>query len=124
MPVREYTQALGVVLILTGAAGLMFGDRLLLGVLNVVIPKGIAHLLTGGLLAYIGFGQTDEHLARIAVAAIGVVYLFVGVLSFVLPALFGLHHGYSVVDNTVHLLVGILSLVISFGSGRNTTSRA
>jgi hypothetical protein len=105
MPVREYTQALGVVLILTGAAGLMFGDRLLLGVLNVVIPKGIAHLLTGSLLAYIGFGQTDEHLARIAVAAIGVVYLFVGVLG-------------------VHLLVGILSLVIGFGSGRNTASRA
>ena len=124
MPVREYTQALGVVLILTGAAGLMFGDRLLIGVLNVVIPKGIAHLLTGGLLAYTGFGQTDEHLARIAVAAIGVIYLFVGVLGFVLHALFGLHHGYSVVDNTVHLLVGVLSLVIGFGSGGNTASRA
>ncbi len=123
MPVREYAQALGVVLILAGAVGLVFGDRLLLGA-DVVVPKGVAHLLTGGLLSYIGFGETDEGLARTAVAAIGVVYLFVGVLGFVLSTLLGLYHGYGVVDNIVHLLVGILSLVISFGSGADTAPKA
>ncbi len=123
MPVREYARALGVVLILTGTVGLVLGDRPLLGA-NILAPKGIAHLLTGGLLAYIGFAQTDEDLARTAVTAIGVVYLFVGVLGFVLSMLLGLYHGYGVVDNIVHLLVGILSLVISFGSGRDTASKA
>lgn len=127
-PVREYAQALGVVLILFGLVGLVFGDRLLLaGVLNVFyVPSGIAHLLAGGLLAYLGFGRaTDESLARAAVIALGVVYLLVGVLGFVLPTLLGLpFRGYSVVDDAFHLLVGVLSLSVGFISGRGASSRA
>ena len=127
-PVREYAQALGVVLILVGAAGLVLGDRSPLGILNIFyVPKGddIAHLLTGGLLVYLGFGQTDEGLARTAVVALGVVYLLVGMLGFVLPTLLELpSHGYSVGDDIIHLLIGILSLAIGFTSGRGTTSRA
>ena len=126
-PVREYVQALGVVLILFGLVGLVLGDRLLLaGVLNVFyVPNGIAHLLAGGLLAYLGFGRaTDESLARAAVIALGVVYLLVGVLSFVLPTLLGLpSRGYDVGYDAFHLLVGILSLSVGFISGRDTSSR-
>lgn len=110
-------------LILTSAVSLVFGDRLLLGA-DIVIPKGVAHFFTGGLLSYIGFGQPDEGLARTAVAAIGFVYLFVGVLGFVLLTLLGLYHGYGVIDNIVHVLVGLLSLIIYFGSGRDTTPKA
>ena len=122
-PIREYTQALGVVLILVGVAGLVLGDRLLLGVLSITIPKHLAHLLTGGLLVYLGFGQTDEGLARTAVVALGVVYLLVGMLGFALSVLLGLS-SYGVEDNTIHLLVGIVSLAVAFTSGRGTTSRA
>ena len=127
MPVREYAQALGVVLVLIGIAGLVLDERSPLGVLNIVyIPKvDVAHVLTGGLLAYIGFGQTDEGLARAAVVALGVVYLLVGVLGFVLPTLLGLpSRGYGVVDDAFHLLVGVLSLSVGFISGRGTSSRA
>ena len=126
MPLREYAKALGVVLILIGVVGLASGGWLLLGVLNIVIPKGLAHLLTGSLLGYIGFRQTDEGLARTAVAAIGVLYLFVGVLGFVLSTLLGLLSslGYNVMDNIIHLAVGILSLAVASVSGRGTTSRA
>ncbi len=123
MPVREYTRALGVVLVLTGAVGLVFEDRLLLEA-SIVAPKGVAHVLTGSLLTYIGFGQTDEDLARTAVAAIGVVYLLVGVFGFALFTLLGLYHGYGMGYNIVHLLVGILNLAIFFGSGRDTASKA
>ena len=126
-PVREYARALGVVLISAGLVGSVLGDRLLLaGVLNVFyVPNGIAHLLAGGLLAYLGFGQTDEGLARAAVVALGVVYLLVGVLGFVLPTLLGLpSRGYGVVDDAFHLLVGVLSLSVGFISGRGTSSRA
>jgi hypothetical protein len=126
MPLREYAQALGVVLILIGVVGLASGGRLLLGVLSIVIPKGLAHLFTGSLLGYIGFGQADEGLARTAVAAIGVLYLLVGVLGFVLSTWLGLlfSFGYNAVDNIIHLAVGILSLAVAFGSGRGNTSRA
>jgi|ERR687885_2067106 hypothetical protein len=125
MPVREYAQALGVVLILVGMVGLVLDDQLFLGLLNIYFPKDTAHLLTGSLLAYISFGHTDESLARTAVAALGGVYFVVGVLGFALPILvLGLHsQGYSVLDNVIHLLVGILSLAVYFGSGRNTPSR-
>lgn len=124
MPVREYAQALGVVLIIIGLAELVLGEPLLLGVLNIIIPEGLAHLLAGSLLAYIGFGQTDETLARTAVGAIGVVYFLVGMLGFVLSTLLGLLSvGYGEVDNVIHLLVGILSLAVTFGSGRGTTWR-
>ncbi len=125
MPVREYAQALGVVLVLIGIAGLVLDDRSPLGVLNIVyIPKvDVAHVLTGGLLAYIGFGQTDEGLARTAVIAMGVVYLLIGVLGLVL--LLGLSsYGYGAMDNAVHLLIGVLSLAVGFISGRGTASRA
>jgi hypothetical protein len=112
-----------VVLILVGVAGLVLGDRFLLGVLSITISKHLAHLLTGGLLIYLGFGQTDEDLARTAIVAMGVVYLLVGMLGFVLSAVLGLP-SYGVQDNTIHLLVGILSLAVAFTSGRGTTSRA
>ena len=119
---------MGVVLILVGVAGLVLGDRSPLGILNIFyVPNGddIAHLLTGSLLAYLGFGQTDEGLARTAVVALGVVYLLIGMLGFVLLALLGLpSHGYGVGDDIIHLLVGILSLAVGFTSGRGTTSRA
>lgn len=111
------------VLILVGVAGLVLGDRLLLGILSITIPKHLAHLLTGGLLAYLGFGQAEEGLAHTAVVALGVVYLLVGMLGFFLSALLGLS-SYGVEDNIVHLLIGILSLVVAFISGRGTTSRA
>ncbi len=119
MPVREYAQAIGVVLILLGAIEVVLGDLLLLGVFNIYIPKGMAHLLAGGLLIYLGFGQTDEGLARTAVVALGGVYLLVGVLGFVLPA-----YGYGMVGNVIHILVGILNLAVYVGSGRNPASRA
>jgi hypothetical protein len=125
MPVREYAQALGVVLVLIGVAGLVLDDRSPLGVLNIVyVPKvDVAHMLTGGLLAYIGFGQTDEGLARTAVIAMGVVYLLIGVLGLVL-LLGPSSYGYGAIDNAVHLLIGVLSLAVGFISGRGTASRA
>ena len=53
----------------------------------------------------------------------GGVYLLVGMLGFALSVLLGLS-SYGVEDNTIHVLVGILSLAVAFTSGRGTTSRA
>jgi uncharacterized protein DUF4383 len=112
---RLYAQVVGVVLILIGVLGLILGDRLVLGILNVDIVEDIVHLLTGGLLAYVGFGRPDAALARNLVGGLGVVYLLVGVLGFIVPNLFGLiPSGYTVFDNLLHLVLGILSLVVAF----------
>ena len=124
MIVRRYAQVVGIVLVLLGVVGLLLGERSLLGVLNIDILEDIVHVLTGGLLAYIGFARPDLNLARTLVGALGAVYLLVGVIGFIIPMLFGLlPHGYSVVDNLIHLALGVLSLAVVFGSGRDTTAR-
>jgi hypothetical protein len=116
MYARIYAQILGVVLLLVGVLGLILGDGLLLGILNIDVVEDIVHILTGGILAYVGFGQADEGLARNVVGALGVIYLLVGVLGFIVPMLFGLiPDGYTIFDNLLHLALGVLSLVIAFG---------
>ncbi len=125
MSVRIYAQVVGVVLLLIGMLGLLLGERALLGILNIDIVEDIVHLLTGGILVYVGFGQRDEEIARTVVGALGAIYLLVGMLGFIIPMLFGLlPHGYSVVDNLIHLALGVLSLAVAFVLGSTTTSRA
>jgi hypothetical protein len=53
MALKRFAQILGVVLILVGLVGLVLGDRVWLGILNVDIVEDIVHLATGGLLAYV-----------------------------------------------------------------------
>ena len=56
MMARLYAQIVGVVLLLLGLLGLLLGERALLGLVNIDIVEDIIHLLTGGILAYVGFG--------------------------------------------------------------------
>ena len=116
MYARIYAQILGVVLLLIGVLGLILGEGLLLGILNMDITEDIVHILTGGILAYVGFGQADLGLTRNVVGALGVIYLLVGVIGFIVPMLFGLiPSGYTVFDDLLHLVLGVLGLVIAFG---------
>ena len=122
--VRAYAGIVGVSLILIGVVGLVLGEQSLLGVLNIDLLEDITHLATGGLLAYVGFGQRDVGLARNVVGGLGVIYLLVGILGFIAPALFGLlPHGYSIVDNLIHLAAGVLSIAVAFLQG-GATARA
>ena len=123
MTVRLYAQILGVVLILTGLLGLVLGDKLLLGILNIDILEDIVHLVTGGLLAYVGFARTDLGLARNLVGGLGVIYLVVGLLGFVIPTMFGLlPNGYTVFDNLLHLALGVLSIAVAWFLQPGTTA--
>ena len=123
--IRTYAGVVGVVIILIGVVGLLLGERPLLGLVNIDILEDIIHLVTGGLLAYVGFGQRDVGLARSVVGGLGVIYLLVGVLGFIIPMLFGLlPHGYSVVDNIIHLTLGVLSIAVAFLQGGGMMARA
>jgi hypothetical protein len=119
MMVKRFAQILGVALILVGVVGLVLGDRVWLGILNIDIVEDIVHLVTGGLLAYVGFGRTDLSTARSVVLALGVIYLAVGILGFVVPTMFGLiPDGYTVFDNLLHLALGGLSLAVALSAPR------
>lgn len=78
MLAQRYALVVGVVLLLTGLLGLVLGEQLFLGILNIDILEDVVHLATGGLLAYAGLAR-DVELARTLVGALGVVYLVVGI---------------------------------------------
>src|ERR671939_1300828 len=119
MALRQYAQILGVALFLIGIVGLLvLGNEVWLGLLNTDVVEDIVHIVTGGLLAYVGFGRTDLATTRNLVLALGVIYLVVGILGFVVPMMFGLiPHGYTLFDDLLHLALGILSLVVVFRLG-------
>ena len=120
--VRQYAGIVGVVVILIGIVGLLLGERQLADALNIDIAEDIVHLVTGGLLAYVGFGQRDDGLARNVVGGLGVVYLLVGVLGFVVPDMFGLlPNEYTVLDNIIHLALGALNIAVAWFVGRERT---
>ena len=121
MMIKRFAQILGVVLILVGLVGLVLGDKVWLGILNVDIVEDIVHLATGGLLAYVGFSGMDLSAARSVVLALGVVYLLVGILGFFVPTLFGLiPNGYTVFDDLLHLALGVLGIVVALSAPRGS----
>ena len=127
MMIKRFAQILGVVLILVGVVGLVLGNQVWLGILNVDIVEDIVHLATGGLLAYVGFSAMDLSTARSLVLALGVVYLLVGILGFFVPTMFGLiPNGYTVFDDLLHLALGGLSLAVALStpSGSRQTGRS
>jgi hypothetical protein len=114
--VRTYAKVVGVVIILIGIVGLIAGEEPLLGLVNIEIAEDVVHLLTGGAMAAVGFGARDTGVVRTVVGVLGVIYLVVGLLGFVAPGLFGLlpAHGYSIVDNLIHLVLGVLGIVVAW----------
>lgn len=122
---RQYAQVVGIVLLIIGMAGVFLGEQPLLGVVNIDIAEDIVHLLTGAFLVYLGFFQRDAGTTRRLVGGLGFVYGLVGVLGFVTPQLFGLlPHGYSVVDNLIHLAVGVVSIAVARMRHRQVTATA
>jgi len=112
-PVRKYGKVVGVTVVVIGIVGLLLGQKSLLGALNIDIAEDVIHLLTGGLLAYVGFAKPNGGLARTIVGGIGVVYLLVGLVSFAEPNPLGLFPSeFSVLDNLIHLSLGILAIAV------------
>jgi len=120
---RLYAKVVGVVIVLIGIGGLILGEKSLLDVLNIDIVEDIIHLVTGGLMVAVGFRGSDSAVRNV-VGGLGVVYLLVGILGFLVPDLFGLLPSeYTVVDNVIHLLLGVLGIAVGFFLGDRTSDR-
>jgi hypothetical protein len=123
--VGQYALVVGAVIVLLGVGGLLLGEQSLFGLLNIDLAEDLIHLVTGGLMVYVGLAHRDNALARNVVGGLGVVYLLVGLLGFVVPDLFGLlPHRYSIVDNLLHLVLGVLGIVVAWVLPRAATARA
>jgi len=118
MDARLYAKVVGVTIVLIGIVGVLLGEKSLFGVLNIDIGEDVVHLVTGALMAGVGFRGSDSA-ARSVVGGLGVVYLLVGVLGFLVPDLFGLlpHEYKTVLDNLIHLSLGVLGMSVGFFVG-------
>ena len=124
MNARTYAKVVGVIVILIGIGGLVLGEKSLLGVLNIDIAEDVVHLLSGGLMAAVGFRGSDSAV-RTVVGGVGVVYLLVGVLGIFVPDMFGLlpHEYKTVLDNLIHLTLGVLGIGVGFFLGGRSGGR-
>lgn len=112
---RGYAQVVGVILILMAILGFVLGDQALLGIFNIDFAENTIRLVTGGLMCYAGFSHRDNIFLRNVVGGLGVIYLLVCLLGFLTPTMFGLlPHGYSIFDNLLHIVIGILGIVVGF----------
>ncbi len=122
---RLYAQVTGVVLLILAVLGLVLGGGRFLG-LNIEIAEDIFHLVAAAVALYAGFGaRVSIEPARMYARIFGAIYLLLGILGFVTPELFGLlgDRGYNIVDNIVHLALGVIGLFVGFAAGSRGTTR-
>ena len=114
--VRMFAQLVGVVLILVGIVGFFAGDATHhFLTLNVDTVENIVHLITGAAFLYAGFGVATDAAARPIVMALGIIYLLVFLISLFNNMLFGLvANGYTILDDIIHLVVGLASLAVAY----------
>lgn len=125
MMARPYAQYMGIAIILIGVLGLLLGEQSLLGLVNIDVVEDLVHLLTGGLMAYVGYTSRDLGPVKTVVGGVGAAYLLVGVLGFITPTLLGLlPHGYSAFDNLLHLALGVLGIAVAWFIGDREMSLA
>ena len=112
---RVYATVTGASVVLIGIIGLLLGNESLFGVLNIDLAEDAIHLLSGGALLAAGL-LAHERVVRLVVGVVGVAYLAVGLLAFASPRMFGLiPHGYeTVLDNLIHLTLGVAGILIGF----------
>ena len=118
---RTYARVVGVVVLLTGIIGLFIGEGHALLGFNVDLVEDIIHIVSGGLLTYVGFAGTAAA-TRSPVMGLGAVYLLVGIIGFIAPSIYGLIPGeMHLQDNLLHLALGALGLMAAMSSARETT---
>jgi hypothetical protein len=114
--VTTLTRIIGVIVLILGIAGLLQ----VMGMNTDMFLTGTRIILGVLLLAASGMGERAE---RIALALFGIVYIGNFLSAFVSPRMFGLlPHVYGVMDNTVHLVGGIIGLFLALRPADATCS--
>ncbi|MEP7003770.1 MAG: DUF4383 domain-containing protein [Chloroflexota bacterium] len=116
---RQFAIAFGAVYVLTGILGFVLTSPIL-GLFGVNVLHNLVHLAVGGLWLAAAFGGIlGADSPRKASQLIGVVYLLVATLGFVLPDLMSQLLVINTADNFLHLGTAILALLIGFMTPRN-----
>jgi preprotein translocase subunit Sss1 len=105
---KAFTKVVGVVFLLVGILGFFISD--LFGIIHFDLVHNLIHLVVGvwGIIA-----GSQLASAKLFARLLGITYLAVGALGFILPGVFGLLH-LELAENLLHLVVGGLGLYLSF----------
>ncbi|MFI5279460.1 MAG: hypothetical protein ACHQU1_03110 [Gemmatimonadales bacterium] len=119
---KVYSRAVGVVLLLLGAIGLV--QNPLMG-MDLSKRHSAVHLVTGALLAFVGFTGASESLTKNVVLAFGVVYAALGVCGFFMsPMVPGLRIYYpDPIVNVIHIVVGLAGVAAAMMGGAGAASK-
>ncbi|HVR88154.1 MAG TPA: DUF4383 domain-containing protein [Candidatus Limnocylindria bacterium] len=115
---RTFAIVFGAVYVIVGVLGFALQSPLL-GLFGVNPPHNVVHLAIGGLWLVAAFAAPmGPDSARKISQVIGIVYLLVAILGFVLPALMDQLLVINTADNFLHLGTAILALYIGFMTPR------
>ena len=118
---RQFAIVFGAVYVLVGILGLILPSPLL-GIFGVNLLHDIVHLAVGGLWLGAAFGGIlGADSPRKASQLIGVVYLLVAILGFVLPDLMSQLLVINMADNFLHLVTAIAALYVGSVAPRSAT---
>ena len=121
---RQFAIVFGAVYVLVGILGFILPSPLL-GLFGVNVLHNIVHLAVGGLWLGAAFGGIlGADSSRKASQIIGVVYLLVAILGFVLPDLMNQLLVINTADNFLHLGTAALALYFGFMGPRTATVTA
>jgi hypothetical protein len=121
---RQFAIVFGAVYVLIGVLGLILPSPLL-GLFGVNLLHDIVHLAIGGLWLVAAFAAPmGADSSRKVSQVIGIVYLLVAILGFVLPDLMNQLLVINTADNLLHLGTAILALYIGFMAPRTTAMTA
>lgn len=117
---RQFAIVFGAVYVLTGILGFVLSSPIL-GIFGVNLLHNLVHLAVGGLWLAAAFGGIlGADSPRKASQVIGVVYLLVAVLGFVLPDLMSQLLVINMADNFLHLGTAVLALYFGFMAPRSS----
>jgi hypothetical protein len=122
VPVRQYAGIAGIIVLALGVIGviarLITASDYLFNLINVSWTENLIHLITGGLMAYVAYKQSDTSLAKSVVGVLGFIYLLVFVVSLFSSTVFGLiGSGLTLTDNLVHLVLGLAGIYVAYIAG-------
>ncbi|MBI4145852.1 DUF4383 domain-containing protein [Candidatus Woesearchaeota archaeon] len=107
---ENLARLVGLLLTLTGVVGFLMADYLLVFGVNAL--HNVIHLVTGLLGIWAGF-ISGVH-ARDYNKWLGLVYVVVGVIGFVLPSLMAELLNINLADNLLHLVLGGVMAYVGF----------
>src|SRR3712207_5062991 len=112
MAAVQYARIVGIVVLVLGIVGLFVSTEIL-GLLTSAILEDFVHLVVGGLLVVVGFSRGRSRVVGPVVLVVGVVLLLTAIVGFIDNALLGLlAPPWTVVDNVIHLVLGIAGIVV------------